>query len=103
MLVWLTLGLTAVFIIAANTETVPTIEQEIQEEVIAMPLKELNKELTNEMSMVAELEGLDRRIEKYLTRWHIKGASLAITRNDSLVYAKGYGWAEEEKEIKNRD
>jgi CubicO group peptidase (beta-lactamase class C family) len=26
----------------------------------------------------------------------MKGASLAITRNDSLLYAKGYGWADEE-------
>jgi CubicO group peptidase (beta-lactamase class C family) len=99
MLVWLTLGLTAIFIIAARTDMEPAVTQENEEETV-IPLKELNKELTNEMSMVAELEGLDRRIEKYLTRWHIKGASLAITRNDSLVYAKGYGWAEEEKEIK---
>ena len=65
-----------------------------------MALKELNKDVTNEMSQIAELEGLDKKIEKYLWKWHIKGASLAITRNDSLVYAKGYGWADQEKEIK---
>ncbi|MBR6546897.1 MAG: beta-lactamase family protein [Bacteroidales bacterium] len=34
---------------------------------------------------------------KYMRDWQLKGASLAIMRNDSLVYAKGYGWADEEK------
>ena len=59
----------------------------------------LNLMLTNEMSEVQELAGLDRKMKNYLRKWFIKGGSLAIMRNDSLVYAKGYGWAEEEKEI----
>ena len=59
----------------------------------------LNETLTNSLSEIPELEGLDRRVRKFMTRWHIKGASLAITRNDSLLYAKGYGWADEERQI----
>ena len=59
----------------------------------------LNLMLTNEMSEVQELAGLDKKMKNYLRKWFIKGGSLAIMRNDSLVYAKGYGWAEEEKEI----
>lgn len=59
----------------------------------------LNDTLTNEMSDIPALEGLDRKIRTYLRKWHMKGASLAITRGDSLVYAKGYGWAEEENGI----
>ena len=59
----------------------------------------LNLMLTNEMSDVQELAGLDKKMKNYLRKWFIKGGSLAIMRNDSLVYAKGYGWAEEEKEI----
>ena len=59
----------------------------------------LNEVLTNSLSEIQELEGLDRRVRKFLTKWHIKGASLAITRNDSLLYAKGYGWADEEMQI----
>lgn len=59
----------------------------------------LNLMLTNEMSEVQELAGLDRKMKNYLRKWFIKGGSLAIMRNDSLVYAKGYGWAEEEKGI----
>ena len=60
----------------------------------------LNDTLKNSMSDIEELRGLDRQITKYMTKWWIKGASLAITRNDSLVYAKGYGWADEEKGIR---
>lgn len=59
----------------------------------------LNDTLTNEMSDIPALEGLDRKIRTYLRKWHMKGASLAITRGDSLVYAKGYGWADEENGI----
>ena len=49
----------------------------------------LNLMLTNEMSEVQDLAGLDRRVRNYLRKWYIKGGSLAIMRNDSLVYAKG--------------
>lgn len=60
-------------------------------------LLHLNDTLSNALSEIPELEGMDKKIRKFLTKWHIKGASLAIMRNDSLLYAKGYGWADEEK------
>lgn len=59
----------------------------------------LNLTVTNEQSNIPELEGLDKKVRYYMSKWQFKGASLAITRNDSLVYAKGYGWADEENEI----
>lgn len=59
----------------------------------------LNDTLTNAMSDIPELKLMDARIMRFLNRWQIKGASLAIMRNDSLLYAKGYGWADEEKRI----
>lgn len=59
----------------------------------------LNETVRNEHSEYEELEDLDRKISNYMKKWHIKGASLAISRNDSLVYAKGYGWADEENGI----
>ena len=48
---------------------------------------------------------MDRKIERFMARWNIKGLSLAVTRNDSLLYAKGYGWAdvEEGKEMTPRN
>ena len=59
----------------------------------------LNDTLCNAMSEIPELEKMDARIRKFMIRWDIKGASLAIMKNDSLLYAKGYGWADEEKGI----
>ncbi len=59
----------------------------------------LNQTLTNQMSEYEELEGMDRKFRNYLRQWSIKGASLAIMRNDSLLYAKGYGWADEGEKI----
>ena len=56
----------------------------------------LNDTLTNEMSNIPDLLAMDKKVNAYLNKWHMKGASLAITRGDSLVYAKGYGWADEE-------
>lgn len=90
----MTVALAVVFIVASkNSRTTPGSAEEV------LPLKELNKEITNEMSEVSELKALDKKIERYMRKWQLKGVSLAIIRNDSLVYAKGYGWADKEKEI----
>ena len=59
----------------------------------------LNLTVTNEKSEIPALEGLDKKVNYYMRKWQFKGASLAITRNDSLIYAKGYGWADEENGI----
>ena len=59
----------------------------------------LNLTITNQHSDIPELAGLDKKVRYYMRKWQFKGASLAIVRNDSLVYAKGYGWADEENEI----
>lgn len=61
------------------------------------PKKEtqLNSYLTNELSDTTALAGLDRKVEAFMAQWQLKGASLAVMRNDSLMYAKGYGWADE--------
>lgn len=67
-----------------------------EEILIAKEPIRLNDTLTNAMSEIDTLSGMDEKIDRYLRHWGIKGASLAIMRNDSLVYAKGYGWADEE-------
>ena len=68
-------------------------------EPLAKPRIYLNDTLSNRMSEIEGLEGLDRKVRTYMQQWNLKGASLAIMRNDSLLYAKGYGWAEEAKGI----
>lgn len=49
--------------------------------------------LTNKSSNWAPLAKMDRNIENFMQKWEIKGLSLAITRHDSLLYAKGFGWS----------
>ena len=63
-------------------------------EPIEGPRVYLNEKLTNEMSEIDECEGIDKKVRAFMRQWQIKGASLAVMRNDSLVYAKGYGWAD---------
>lgn len=60
----------------------------------------LNSTIKNSMSEIEGLTGLDQEMKAYLNKWDIKGASLAILRNDSLVYAKGYGWADKEEGVR---
>lgn len=72
----------------------------MEEEIIERAPVYLNKTLTNEISEIDQMSKMDDRIKKYMRKWHIKGASLAISRNDSLIYAKGYGWADEQNQIK---
>ena len=56
----------------------------------------LNNVLTNDMSAIEELEGMDAEVRHFMRQWQIHGATLAIVRNDSLVYAKGYGEADQD-------
>ena len=97
----LTVLLSALFIIAGRNvgEYNDNSSSQKQGNEPEIALKQLNKTVTNEMSAIPELEALDKKINRYLQKWQIKGASLAIVRNDSLVYAKGYGWADQELEI----
>jgi len=60
----------------------------------------LNDSLNNSFSDGPEYHEMDSLIERYLKRWEINGAQLVITRNDSLFYARGFGYADKEKGIK---
>lgn len=59
----------------------------------------LNDSLSNEVGSCPELHDMDSIMERYLRRWEINGAQLAISRNDSLLYARGFGKADEGVEM----
>lgn len=63
-------------------------------------LPRLNETLTNEMSDTSDLARLDRDMERYMQEWNLQGVSLSIMRNDSLVYSKGYGWADKKNDVR---
>ena len=53
----------------------------------------LNKLITNSMSDHPQTQKFDAAIRRFMRYWDIKGGSFALMRNDSLIYAKGYGYA----------
>ena len=59
----------------------------------------LNDTLTNAMSSQPELHAMDSIMQRYLKRWEIHGAQLAISRHDSLLYARGFGYADKNRQI----
>ena len=61
--------------------------------------KHLNDTLTNAMSSQPELHAMDSIMQRYLKRWVIHGAQLAISRHDSLLYARGFGYADKDRKI----
>lgn len=73
-------------------------QDKVQEKTAELPSSDWSDRLTNEMSDWQPLTSLDRKIERFMGKWNIKGLSLAVTRNDSLLYAKGYGWADVEEQ-----
>lgn len=87
----------AILAVAAIATATIVIKKPLQQPAPLAPERVyLNEVLTNDSSSFEELEGLDKKVRAYMRRWELKGASLAITRNDSLLYAKGYGWADQE-------
>lgn len=53
-----------------------------------------NEHLTNEMSEFEGMERFDRDMRTFLSYWHLRGAVLAVMRHDSLLYVRGYGYAD---------
>lgn len=54
----------------------------------------LNDTLSNALSDQPELHAMDSIMRRYLKRWEINGAQLAISRHDSLLYARGFGFSD---------
>ena len=59
----------------------------------------LNDTLTNALSDQPELHAMDSIMRRYLKRWEINGAQLAISRHDSLIYARGFGFVDKDRQI----
>lgn len=52
--------------------------------------------LDNQYSDFSETEIIDKSVDSFLKRWRIEGASVAVTKDEHLVYAKGFGTANKE-------
>lgn len=87
----LCLAVVAVVIVSAATK-----HRSAEDTVENKPMIRLNDTLVNSLCELDTLKGLDKAVRSYMTKWDLKGLSLAIMRNDSLLFAKGYGWADKE-------
>ncbi|MFO8236159.1 MAG: serine hydrolase domain-containing protein [Bacteroidales bacterium] len=52
------------------------------------------RSLTNEMSSFAGMSQSEALIDEFMDEWGIAGASVAITKDERLIYAKGFGYAD---------
>lgn len=60
----------------------------------------LNDSLCNAISDLPTTETMERYIKRWMSRYNIRGASLAVMRDEHLIYCKGFGWADQELERK---
>lgn len=58
-----------------------------------------NIRLLNSMSESSSFAGMEKTIKSFMKRWEIVGASVAVSRDGKMVYAKGLGIADKEKNI----
>lgn len=85
----------AIFLHRIITTDAPIIISEEQEQGY-----HLNDSLDNSLSDLPSMERMERYIERWMSRYGIKGASLAVMRDEQLIYGKGFGWADQEMERK---
>ncbi len=62
--------------------------------------KAISHRINNTMSSFEGADKMEKTIADFLKRYKIKGASVAVTKDGRLVYAKGFGYADEEKDEK---
>lgn len=65
-------------------------------------VSDLNRTLTNDMSWSRGTVAMDSTITRYMRKWELNGAALAVCRNDSLLYCKGYGWEDDSLGVRMR-
>ncbi len=59
--------------------------------------KSVNAQLTG--PEVSDMAGLDTAVVEIMMEWELPGASLAVTQDGRLVYARGYGAADKDNEV----
>ncbi len=86
--------------IFVSSQSRPTANYTPVEPIAPPPPVSINTLISNDMSALEQTKRFDRDIESFMRRWEMTGATFALMRHDSLIYAKGYGYADKEREIK---
>lgn len=56
----------------------------------------LNEVLHNAQSSTPETKRMEQFINRWMARYNIRGAALAIMKDEKLLYSRGFGWADRE-------
>ena len=72
-------------------EAVTFMETKAEPEIPVAWVENLNESIVNDLS---HLPAMDQVVDSFMNFWSLKGAALAVVRNDSLLYARGYGRAD---------
>lgn len=59
----------------------------------------LNDSIRNAYCDFKETERMERYLKNWMARYNIRGAQLAIMDNERLIYAKGFGWADQQDSV----
>ena len=59
----------------------------------------LNDSIRNVFCDFKETERMERYLKNWMARYNIRGAQLAIMDNERLIYAKGFGWADQQDSV----
>lgn len=59
----------------------------------------LNDSLSNVLSDLPATVRMEQYISRWMSRNNIRGASLAVMKNEQLIYCKGFGWADKEQQV----
>ena len=63
-------------------------------------LDPVSHRISNALSSSKATKRADYKIKRFLEYWRIKGASVALVKDEKLIFAKGYGYADEENKVK---
>ena len=72
-------------------EAVTFMETKAEPEIPVAWVENLNESIVNDLS---HLPAMDQVVDSFMNFWSLRGAALAVVRNDSLLYARGYGRAD---------
>jgi CubicO group peptidase (beta-lactamase class C family) len=63
-------------------------------------LKPINKRLSNNLSDFNSASVIEYQVSRLMERANLKGVSIAIVKDEKLVYASAFGYADAEKDVK---
>lgn len=76
----------------------PAAELPVEEEETLDVGYRLNDSIRNCHSEHKEYERMERTIRRWMARNNLRGVTLAVMRDEKLIYCKGFGWADRELE-----